>query len=174
MNRRNLAAILLAAVCLLTWQERAALAQAGGSLLGYVATSPLHVRISVGSASLDPRQIQGQNSARPIYCDSTAKLNMTSATTTEIVAISGSTTIFVCSYAFHVGGANNLKLVRGTGSNCGTGTTDVGVTWKFGAADAGINRVGTNIVAKGAASGALCVTTSTTAAADIEIEYAQF
>lgn len=131
-------------------------------------------RVTLANDSTGLVKIQGQNSLVPIYCDSTAKLNMTSATTTEIVAISGSTTIYVCSYAIHVGGANNVKLVRGTGTNCGTGTTDVSTTWKFGAADTGINRAGSNIVAKGAASGALCVTTSTTAAADIEVEYAQF
>jgi hypothetical protein len=56
-----------------------------------------------------------------------AVINITSATTTQLVAISGTTTIYVCSYAFTVSQVvttpNTLTFVRGTGASCGTGTT---------------------------------------------------
>lgn len=139
------------------------------------ATNPLSVRQTDGSAYIDPREIEGQNNVRPIFCTDFAPLNMTTATTTQIVAASGSTVIYVCSYAIHVGGASNVKVVRGTGTNCGTGTTDVSTTWKFTSAGEGINRSGGNgLVLKGAASGALCITSSAAVNVDVEVAYTQF
>jgi len=172
---RGALALVLAAIALFwSWQERAALAQATNAVLTQ-ATNALAVRITDGSAFLDPRNEQGQNSQRPIFCNLTAALNMTTATTTQIVAASGSLQPYICSYAIHVGGASNVKVVRGTGSNCGTGTTDVSTTYKFGNADAGINRsLPGGSYMPTAASAALCITSSAAVNVDVEINYAQF
>lgn len=121
--------------------------------------------------------VRGQNQAAPIFCSSTARLNMTTATTTEIVALSGATHVYVCSYAIKVGGAANVKLVSGTGSNCATSQADISTTWKWAAADAGINRDGGggNVVSRTNDPGdAVCVTSSAAVNVDVEVSYAQF
>ena len=51
-------------------------------------------------------------------------INIASATTTSLVAISGSTSIFVCGYNFTmVGATESIQFEYGTGATCGTGTT---------------------------------------------------
>jgi hypothetical protein len=133
-------------------------------------------RVTIASDTTGVVQVKGQNSTSPIYCTESAFLNMTTATTTQIVALSGSTVIYVCSYSIHVGGAADVKLVSGTGTNCVTGQADESTNYDFGAADAGINRTagGGNIVLKTDAGDALCVTSSAAVDVDVEVSYAQF
>jgi len=122
-------------------------------------------------------QVSGQGAVTPIFCTSSAFLNMTTATTTQIVALSGSTHVYVCSYAIHVGGAADVKLVSGTGSNCATSQADTSTTYDFAVADAGINRAGAGggVVSRTNDAGdALCVTSSAAVDVDVEVSYAQF
>lgn len=144
-----------------------------GSALG--ATNPVPVRQTDGTSFYDSRNIQGQNSARPIYCSESAFLNMTTATTTQLVALTASQIIYVCSYAFEAAGATNAKLVYGTGTNCATGTTDATPTWEW-TAQTGINRNsgGGNIVTKTAVSNAICASSSAAVNLKVEISYTKF
>lgn len=131
-------------------------------------------KVDVSGSSVE---VKGQGSLVPIFCTSTAFLNMTTATTTQIVALSGGTHIYVCSYSFHVGGATNLRLVSGTGSNCDTSQANASVNYHFATPDVGINRVagGGSIVSRTVDAGdALCVTSSLAVDADVEVSYAQF
>jgi len=55
---------------------------------------------------------------------SSVVIALSSATTTQLVAISGTTKIYVCGYNFTmVGAAETIAFEYGTGSSCGTGTT---------------------------------------------------
>lgn len=99
---------------------------------------------------------------------SSVAVAITTAATTQLVALSGTATIYVC--AIHltisqvVTTANTLKFVSGTGASCATGTADL--TGLFGAG--GItaapplvfNAGGFNTVFKTPAGSALCATTA--------------
>jgi hypothetical protein len=51
-------------------------------------------------------------------------INLASATTTQLVALSAGQTIFICGYNFTmVGAAETITFEYGTGASCGTGTT---------------------------------------------------
>lgn len=54
-----------------------------------------------------------------------AVISETTGATNEIVALTASQVIIVCSYKWVVGGATSLSWTRGTGTDCGTGTTAV-------------------------------------------------
>ncbi len=76
-------------------------------------------------------------------CDDPSKLttvniNLSAGTgNTEIVALSGSTQIYICSFVLIVGGADGTQIIYGTGSACATGETDV-ATFNFAAAGDGV------------------------------------
>src|SRR5712692_1852386 len=63
------------------------------------------------------------NLAGIVACDSSAQLTMSTATTTQMVALASGKAIYVCGFAINGGGVTTAKLVAGTGTNCGTGTT---------------------------------------------------
>jgi hypothetical protein len=55
---------------------------------------------------------------------SSTPINVTSATTTQLVALSGTTKIYVCGFQASMGGTTPaLTIEYGTGASCGTGTT---------------------------------------------------
>lgn len=54
-----------------------------------------------------------------------AAINFTTATTTQIIAASGSTSITICSLSLAASGATNISLLYGTSAACGTGTTQI-------------------------------------------------
>lgn len=62
---------------------------------------------------------------RQFTCASSAVINVTAAATTQLVALSGTTAIRVCSFTITESLAGTAQFVYGTGSNCGTGTTNL-------------------------------------------------
>lgn len=54
-----------------------------------------------------------------------ASITLTTATTLQIIAASGSTSIKLCSITLATSGPSDVGLVYGTGSNCGTGTNAI-------------------------------------------------
>jgi hypothetical protein len=54
-----------------------------------------------------------------------AVISESTAATNEIVALNGSDLIYVCAYKWVTTAANSLNWTRGTGSDCGTGTTAI-------------------------------------------------
>jgi hypothetical protein len=58
-----------------------------------------------------------------IQATATAAVSQTSATTAQVIALSGSTKIYVTHYHLVVSGAGTYAWIAGTGSNCGTNTT---------------------------------------------------
>lgn len=58
-------------------------------------------------------------------CDQTAPVSVTAGNTTEIVPLASARTIYVCTMVLTMSAAGTAKFVYGTGTNCGTGTTDM-------------------------------------------------
>lgn len=104
----------------------------------------------------------------PAVTKTSAVINVTTATTTQLVALAASQSIYVCEFTLTISQvvttANTIKFVYGTGASCGTGTTDL--TGAFGTG--GVTAAAPIVVASGttansfktAASNALCVTTT--------------
>jgi len=61
------------------------------------------------------QRVSSANASTPI--------NISTATTTQLVALSGSTKIYVTHWDVIAGGTGNITLEYGTGASCGTGTT---------------------------------------------------
>jgi len=72
-----------------------------------------------------------------VQADVSVKIDMSSATTTQLVALTSGQKIYVTSWNVVAGGTGNFKLVYGTGTNCGTGTTDLTANYNL-VAQAGI------------------------------------
>lgn len=104
-----------------TWQQRLAgiLASAQSPIPTQASTVPiggvglLAGTASVGSIGLDPSQTPA----------TTVAVNVSTATTTQLVALSGSTSVYVTGGVIIAGGTGNITFEYGTGSSCGTGTT---------------------------------------------------
>ena len=109
-----------------------------------------------------------------IQASASVAINVSSATTTQLVALSGSTKIYVTSFDAIAGGTGNITFVYGTGSSCGTGTTSLTGAYNL-TAQAGIakgNGLGPVLVVP--AGNALCVTTSAAVQMSGSVAYTQF
>lgn len=116
----------------------------------------------------------GANLVGIIQADTTKQISMSSATTTEMVALSGSTKIYATSYDIIAGGTTNVTFVYGTGSNCGTGTTSLAGLYAL-TAQAGIAKgSGLGPVLVVPAGNALCVINSASVAIGGSLSYTQF
>ena len=62
---------------------------------------------------------------RQFYCNQQAQVTVTAGATTQIVALSGSTVIRVCSIHIGISATGTYSFVQGTGSNCATGTATI-------------------------------------------------
>jgi hypothetical protein len=106
--------------------------------------------------------------------NSSVAINVSTATTTQLVALSGSTVIYVTSYDVIAGGTGNITFVYGTGVNCGTGTTSLTGPYNL-TAQAGISKgSGIGTILKVPSGNALCVTTSAAVQMSGSVSYQQF
>lgn len=133
---------------------------------------------STGSAVPATAKYVGANSGGNltglIQANASVAINVSTATTTQLVALSGSTKIYVTSFDVISGGTGNITFVYGTGSNCGTGTTSLTGSYNL-IAQAGIakgNGLGPVLVVP--AGNALCVTTSAAVQMSGSVSYTQF
>jgi len=117
-----------------------------------------------------------------IQCDKSVVFNSTSAATTQLVALSGSQVIYVCGYSLMIQGVAttpaSIKFVYGTGSNCGTGTTDLtgtltGSTVAGSALEVSVGN-GLGTIFRTTAGQALCMTTATVTLKAGTVFYTQF
>jgi hypothetical protein len=93
---------------------------------------------------------------------------------TQIVALSGSTVIYVCGFNWTVGGDATVQWITGTGTACATGETDMethtfSTTIGYGIA----NPNGGGVQFKGAAGTALCVERSASVTLTGRVSYVQ-
>jgi hypothetical protein len=101
--------------------------------------SPVHGQASNNgipnyTLGVDPCQSSGT-------IKSNAVINVVTATTTQLVALSGTKTIYVCGYSFTIDSsatsAATALIEYGTGASCGTGTTALTGTYGTATATAG-------------------------------------
>lgn len=95
-----------------------------------------------------------------LQATSSVPINISTATTTQLVAISSGKAVYVTSWDVIASGTGNITLEYGTGSNCGTGTTALtgpyALAAQFGIAKG--NGLGPILVVP--ANNALCAVTS--------------
>lgn len=157
-----------------TWSDRI-VGNAGVALDGPVGSTPPANALLQGLR-------ETTNMVAQVQCDKSASANIASATHTQLVALSGSTVIYVCSAYIEIQGvattAGTLQLEYGTGSSCGTGTTAITPTF-IGSTTAGNPTVipmsaGAGYLFKTTAGQALCALSTTTTVQKVFITYAQF
>ncbi|MDB5584881.1 MAG: hypothetical protein JWR80_10057 [Bradyrhizobium sp.] len=114
------------------------------------------------------------NCVPAIQASSSAAINVSTATTTQLVALAAGANIYVTAFDLVGGGTGNSTLVYGTGSNCGTGTTSLTGPYPL---------VAQTVITKGNGLGALfvvpqgnalCITTSAAVQVSGSVSYAQF
>lgn len=115
----------------------------------------------------------GTNWDRSTGCSTQASATITAASTTQIVALSGSTVIRVCSAWVGISASGTFKFVSGTGANCGTGTADVTPTMNLTSGNTATFGNGIGVVFRAPAGAALCVTAAT-GNAQVFVNYAQY
>lgn len=144
--------------------DQAAQATAGQGATG--ATVPANATLA-GAQS-------GANMVALIQASASAAITMSTATTTQFVALSGGTKIYITSFDFVAAGTTNVTLVYGTGSNCGTGTTALTGAYTL-TAQAGVAKgSGLGPVLVVPAGNAFCVTNSQAIVIGGSISYTQF
>lgn len=116
----------------------------------------------------------GANMVELTQASASVPINVSTATTTQLVALSGSTLIRVTSFDVIAGGTGNITFVYGTGTNCGTGTTPLTGAYPL-TAQAGIAKgSGLGPVLVVPAGNALCVTTSAAVQMSGSVSYTQY
>jgi hypothetical protein len=118
--------------------------------------------------------LQAQQFRAPIVCDQAVAVSMSTATTTEMVALTAGQRVQVCGFALSAGGATTAKLVRGTGANCGTSTTDITAPFEFADNSSLVYGNGVGTVVRLPTGTALCITTSQAVALSGVITYTKF
>jgi hypothetical protein len=118
--------------------------------------------------------LQAQQFRAPIVCDQTVAVSMSTATTTEMVALTAGQRVHVCGFALSAGGATTAKLVRGTGANCGTSTTDITAPFEFADNSSLVYGNGVGTIVRLPSGTALCITTSQAVALSGVITYTKF
>lgn len=103
-----------------------------------------------------------------------AFLALPATTTTQIIALSGSTKTYITSAVVIAGGTVNVTFKYGTGSNCVTGTTTLNGPWPL-TAQAGFSKgSGLGAVMIVPAGQALCITTDASVTGGVDLTYQQF
>lgn len=122
--------------------------------------------------------------AQQIYyqtsCNHSVTIQMTTATTTQLVALAAGQQVRVCAYAIQGSlsvTATTISLVYGTGAACATGTTALTPAWALPASSTALPfREGDGIgeLMQTPAGNALCATNSAAGTVNIRVTYAQF
>lgn len=102
-----------------------------------------------------------------------AVINTASSGNVEIVALSGSTLIYVCGYSLVVDSAVDVQFIQGTGTACATDETDLTGPWGF-SANGGITQANSGAVQfKAPAGKALCIENSGAVQVSGHVTYVQ-
>lgn len=120
---------------------------------------------TIGNVGFDP--------SSGVQAPSMAFLALPATTTTQIIALSGSTKTYVTSRILLAGGSVNVTFKYGTGSNCGTGTTTLDGPWPLTAQAGFAEGAGVGPVMIVPAGQALCVTTDASVSGGVKLTYMQ-
>jgi hypothetical protein len=116
----------------------------------------------------------------PTICNQSKFLQMTTATTTEIVPLVAGQKVRVCGYEIQgstTATATTLKLVYGTGTACATGAVQLTPAWNMPASSTALPMAagtGAGELFATAAGNALCSTSSAAGTVNIRVTFAQF
>lgn len=95
-----------------------------------ISSGTVNAALTVSAAQIEPAQTVALTSTDPCQSSANPKqsvvINIATATTTNLVAISGTTSIYVCGFAVSFGStisADTIQFEYGTGATCGSGTT---------------------------------------------------
>jgi hypothetical protein len=109
-----------------------------------------------------------------IQAGASVPINISTATTTQLLAAATGKAIYVTAWDVIAAGTGNITLEYGTGSNCGTGTTTLTGVYSL-AAQFGIakgNGLGPVLIVP--TSNALCALTSAAVQMSGSVSYTQF
>lgn len=155
---------------------------AAGILAQYDDTTPTSItenqfgnlRMTATRGLLTGRAISGGTLENEFTCNLTAAVDVTAAATDEIVALSGSTVVRVCSMVLTVDTAATTAVVKyGTGTACDTGAVSLTGAMRFVDEGGMALSAGQGSLFRTAAGNALCITAATGAVTGF-ITYAQF
>jgi hypothetical protein len=108
-----------------------------------------------------------------VSCDSAASISMTSATTTQAIALVSGKSVYVCGFLLNADGKTTARLVQGTGTNCATGQSNLTPPFNV---DAGANvQLGSGLgrLLKSNAGSAVCVMSSAGKTLNVLLIYTQ-
>ncbi len=133
---------------------------------------------STGSAVPSTAQFAGAESSGNlvgvIQADNSAAISISTATTTQLIALSASKKIYVTAWDVIAAGTGAITLEYGTGTNCGTGTTALTGSYIL-IAQTGISKGGgLGPVLVVPAGNALCALTSAAVQMSGSVAYTQF
>lgn len=114
------------------------------------------------------------NCVPAIQASTSKAISIAAATTTEIIPLATGANIYVTAFDLVGGGAGNVTLVYGTGTNCGTGTTALTGAYPLAAQTVLTKGNGLGPLFVIPPGNALCVTTSATAQVSGSVSYVQF
>lgn len=110
----------------------------------------------------------------PTSCNAVAQYSASAAALLRVVTGVAGKTIYICGYTIHGGGATNVGLSTGTGTNCATGTAALTPQYVLAS---GTDVTDSSPFFRGlqvAPSTDLCVNSSAAAAAQVIIYYGQY
>lgn len=129
--------------------------------------------IGICYASTVPFVFNGSTWDRQFTCTSQATISVTAGSTTQIVALSGTTVIRVCNFTVSLSLAGTVSVLTGTGTNCGTPTTVIPAMSLATGTPMSIQGPSGGSAFRGSAGGEICVTAATGNAVGY-LTYAQY
>jgi hypothetical protein len=129
--------------------------------------------VGTGTLAVQAQVNTGNSNTELHVCGKYASVHITTSTDTQLVAVSGSQTIYICDIEFSAAAAQNFYLEKSTSSTCGT-LTQIGILWTLVANEI---KAAANAYYRGlntGASASLCVNTSAVAGLDVGVYYDQY
>ena len=130
----------------------------------------------VVALALQPKQVEASNVGGHITCDRSIVYDASTNGSTQLVGVVAGSGIYVCGYVIFSAGTANVKLIYGTGTTCGTGTTSITpayqLTAQTGVAENSAEFRGL-LVPTSAAGNELCINTSAGVAVQAVVYFTQ-
>lgn len=123
-----------------------------------------------------PASAQGVSPNQMFGCNQSVQYDASTSGSTLLASSVGSTAqIYVCGWNFWSAGTANVKLVYGTGSTCGSGTTAITPAFQFTAQTGDVDHLPVYTGAKPVPNGSnLCINVSAGVAVQAVVWYTQF
>lgn len=138
----------------------------------------LTLALGVSFANAQTQQLcytsNGVNCVQAIATSTTTPINISSATTAQVLALDVNKSIYVTSWDAISSAAGTLQWVYGTGTNCATGQNNLSGAYSFGASTVFSKGNGLGAIFVIPKGNALCVVSTSTINAQGSISSVQF